>query len=81
LEIQKKDLPLHPLPIRYDIETDRRKGSEKSAKRFGGLKKMTYLCTAFRREKMAVGAERVALARPGKTKEKVLYSDISNNVL
>ena len=80
LEIQKNDLPLHPLRIRNTVRNDKKKGSENFwknlSKRFGGFKKMTYLCTTFRWKISGRNNGKSRKDRPGKKKEIVLYSNI-----
>ena len=85
LEIQKNDLPLHPLRIRNTVRNDKKKGSENFwknlSKRFGGFKKMTYLCTTFR-WKIAVRTMGKAERRnPAKRKKLFFIAIYLNSVL
>ena len=74
LEIRKNDLPLHPLRIRNTVRNDKKKGSENFwknlSKRFGGFKKMTYLCTTFRSERALETFEVFFWKRFGKSEKR-----------
>jgi hypothetical protein len=80
LEIRKNDLPLHPLRIRNTVRNDKKKGSENFwkilLKRFGGFKKMTYLCTTFRWKIGGRNNGKSRKDRPGEKEKIVLYSNI-----
>ena len=80
LEIQKNDLPLHPLRIRNTVRNDKRKGSENfwknSFKKIWWFKKYDLSLHHFPLKNRGQNNGESRKAKPGKKREFVLYSNI-----